>query len=114
MADCIFCQIVRREIPAEVVYEDQDILVFKDIHPKAPIHLLFITKQHLASINDLTADNAALVSRIFLRIKEVAGQLGVAENGYKVVANTGAGAGQLVQHLHFHLLAGKQLTNFSV
>jgi histidine triad (HIT) family protein len=109
MADCIFCKIVNKEIPSEVLYEDDDILAFKDINPVAPVHILVIPKKHIISVNDLIAQDVTLVGNIFIVIKKLAAQLGVAESGYRVVTNTGADGGQLVGHLHFHLIGGKPL-----
>lgn len=107
---CIFCKLANKEIDTEVVYEDEDIFVFKDSDPKAPIHLLFIPKKHIESINDLTDENALIVSKIFLKIRDIAKEMGFSENGYRVVANTGEDGGQSVKHLHFHVLAGRVMT----
>lgn len=102
--DCIFCKIAAGEIPSKKVYEDDQVLAFYDIEPKAPVHVLFIPKTHLAGVRDVTADNAAVVAHIFTVIPQVASQLGLTD--YRVVSNNGEGAGQTVQHLHFHLLGG--------
>lgn len=105
--DCLFCKIAAGEIPAQKVYEDDEMLAFQDIEPKAPIHVLLIPKKHLDGVRALTADNAAVVAHIFEKIPEIAASLGVTE--YRVVTNNGAAAGQSVQHLHFHLLGGRAL-----
>ena len=105
--DCLFCKIAAGEIPSNKVYEDDRILAFYDIAPNAPVHVLFIPKVHLAGVRDVTADNADVVAHIFATIPKVAAQLGVTD--YRVVSNNGPEACQSVQHLHFHLLAGRQL-----
>ena len=106
--DCLFCKIAAGEIPSQKVYEDAQMLAFRDIEPKAPVHVLLIPKTHLDGVRALTADNAAVVAHIFAKIPEIAASLGVTD--YRVVTNNGAAAGQSVQHLHFHLLGGKQLS----
>lgn len=105
--DCLFCKIVAGEIPSQKVYEDAQMLAFRDIEPKAPVHVLLIPKTHLDGVRALTADNAAVVAHIFAKIPEIAASLGVTD--YRVVTNNGAAAGQSVQHLHFHLLGGRTL-----
>ena len=105
--DCLFCKIAAGEIPSNKVYEDELVLAFYDIAPVAPVHVLFIPKAHLAGVREVTADNAAVVAHIFSVIPQVAAQLGVTD--YRIVSNNGADAGQTVQHLHFHLLAGREL-----
>jgi len=109
MADCIFCKIINKEIPSQVVYEDEHILAFKDIYPLAPVHILIIPKKHLVSVNDLTEADTGTIGQIFLVIKKLAAELGVADSGYRVVTNTGSDGGQVVGHLHFHLLGGQEL-----
>lgn len=109
MSDCIFCKIVNKEIPSQVLYEDEDILAFKDINPVAPVHVLVIPKKHIISINDLIDQDVRVIGSIFVVIKKLAAQLGIAESGYRVVANTGSDGGQVVGHLHFHILGGKPL-----
>lgn len=109
MSDCIFCKIALREIPSEIVYEDDDILAFKDIKPLAPVHLVIIPKIHLRSLNDITPEHEGLMGRIFGVIRRLVEELGVAKTGYRVVSNTGTDGGQIVGHLHFHLLGGKAL-----
>jgi histidine triad (HIT) family protein len=105
--DCLFCRIVRREIPAKVVHEDEHTLAFRDIDPKAPTHVLVIPKSHVSTLNDAT--DAALVGRLLLAAKEIAAAEGIAESGYRTIVNCGAGAGQTVFHLHLHLLGGRHL-----
>ena len=105
--DCLFCKIAAGEIPSNKVYEDDLVLVFHDIAPAAPVHVLFIPKAHLAGVRDVTADNSAVVAHIFEVIPQVAAQLGVTD--YRIVSNNGPEAGQTVDHLHFHLLGGREL-----
>ena len=105
--DCLFCKIVAGDIPSTKVYEDEQILAFRDIAPAAPVHVLFIPKAHIAGVREITADNAAVVARIFSVIPQVAKELGITD--YRVVSNNGADAGQTVHHLHFHLLGGATL-----
>lgn len=105
--DCLFCKIAAGEIPSNKVYEDDKVLAFYDIEPKAPVHVLIIPKSHLAGVRDVTADNSAAVAHIFAVIPQIAAKLGVSD--YRIVTNNGADAGQTVQHLHFHLLAGRAL-----
>lgn len=105
--DCLFCKIAAGEIPSNKVYEDDKVLAFYDIEPKAPVHVLIIPKTHLAGVRDVTADNSAAVAHVFAVIPRIAAKLGVTD--YRIVTNNGADAGQTVQHLHFHLLAGRAL-----
>ncbi|WP_068962850.1 histidine triad nucleotide-binding protein [Desulfosporosinus sp. BG] len=109
MSDCIFCKIARREIPSEIVYEDDAIIAFKDIQPLAPVHLVVIPKSHLRSLNDVTSEYEALMGHLLGVIRRLASEFGVAESGYRVVTNTGTDGGQVVGHLHFHLLGGQAL-----
>ncbi|MGN0680248.1 MAG: histidine triad nucleotide-binding protein [Oscillospiraceae bacterium] len=106
--DCIFCKIIAGEIPSTKVYEDDDILAFRDINPQAPTHILVIPKQHIAGVHEVNAGNAAVVAKIFVKIAEIAKQEGLT-NGYRVVSNVGEDGGQTVPHLHFHILGGKKL-----
>ena len=108
MENCLFCKIVRGEIPSTKVYEDELVLAFRDIAPMAPTHILVIPKAHIASVNEVNAENAAIVAHIFTVIPRIAAAEKL-EGGYRVVSNCGADAGQTVHHLHFHILGGKQL-----
>lgn len=110
MSETIFAKIIRREIPAQIVYEDDHVLAFKDIHPQAPVHVLFVPKQAVATLNDLTDDQAELVGRLTLAAARYAKQEGFAERGYRTVMNCNADGGQTVFHIHLHLLAGRSLT----
>ena len=108
MADCIFCKIARKEIPSSLVYEDETVVAFKDLEPQAPVHVLVIPKKHIESILALTDEDKALVGHILADVvPQLARELGVAETGFRVVANTGEEGGQSVKHLHFHLLGGR-------
>ena len=108
MENCLFCKIIRGELPSTKVYEDETILAFRDIAPQAPTHVLVVPKTHIGSCNGITADNAAVVAHIFEVIPQIAAAEGLV-NGYRVVSNCGEDAGQTVQHLHFHILGGKKL-----
>ena len=107
MSDCIFCKIVNNEIPSKKVYEDDKVLAFYDISPEAPVHIVVIPKEHIQSVNELDDNNVYIVSHIFMVIKKIAKELGIAEKGYRVVNNCGEDGGQSVHHLHFHVLGGR-------
>ncbi|RLB58417.1 MAG: histidine triad nucleotide-binding protein [Deltaproteobacteria bacterium] len=108
MSDCLFCKIAAGEIPADIVYQDDVCLAFRDIHPAAPQHLLLIPRRHLATMNDL--DDAALAGHLLTVVPRLARQLGIADGGYRTVVNCNADAGQEVFHLHVHLLGGRRLS----
>ena len=105
---CIFCEIIAGNSPSTKVYEDELVYAFRDINPQAPTHILVIPKAHIESVNDITAENSAVVSHIFQVIPKIAAEEGLT-GGYRVVSNCGADAGQTVFHLHFHILGGKAL-----
>jgi histidine triad (HIT) family protein len=107
--DCVFCKIARKEIPAEVLYEDSEVMAFRDLNAKAPVHILFIPKKHISTLNDLDPDDDQLAGRMLRVISDVAGRLGIGDSGYRVVANCNRDGGQEVFHLHFHLLGGRGL-----
>ena len=107
--DCLFCKIINGEIPSKKVYEDEQVYAFYDINPMAPVHVLIIPKQHIDSMNGVTAENSAVIAHIYEVAAKLAQELGIADSGYRVVSNCGADAGQTVFHLHFHLLGGKKL-----
>ncbi len=109
MADCIFCRIARGEVPAAFLYEDDRVVAFADISPQAPVHVLVVPRRHIASVAALKADDAALAGHMVMVTQKLAGELGVAASGYRLVANAGPDSGQLVPHLHFHLLGGRPL-----
>jgi len=106
--DCIFCKIVAGDIPSTKVYEDERILAFRDINPEAPVHVLVIPKEHIASADEITADNSDIVAHIFATIPQIAKAEGL-ENGYRILTNIGEDGGQSVHHMHFHVLGGKKL-----
>ena len=108
MSDCLFCKIIAGDIPSTKVYEDETVLAFRDIAPQAPTHILVIPKAHIGSVAEITAENSGVVAHIFEVIPAIAKAEGL-ENGYRVVSNCGADAGQTVHHLHFHILGGKAL-----
>ncbi len=110
MSDCLFCKMVAGEIKPDVVYEDDEVLAFRDLNPQAPVHVLVIPKQHIATLNDLDSSHAALMGRLFLAAKQVAEQEGLAQRGYRTVINCNAEAGQSVYHVHLHVLAGRAMT----
>lgn len=107
--DCLFCKIIAGEIPSTKVYEDEQVLAFRDIDPQAPEHIIIIPKQHIASANEITEENSVVVAKIFETAAKIAKELGFAENGYRIVNNCGEDGGQTVGHIHFHLLAGRNL-----
>ncbi len=109
MSDCLFCKIIDGEIPSNKAYEDDQILAFHDVDPQAPVHVLVVPKKHIASLDDLTAEDEGLVSYIILKIKDIAAGLGLA-NGYRVVINCGEDGQQTVKHLHFHILGKRKMT----
>jgi len=104
--DCIFCKIINKEMPADLVYEDEKFLVIKDIKPLAPIHLLLITKKHIPSVDHLTVDDKELIGELVLLAQKIAREQSVSQTGYKIGFNVGKGGGQIINHLHLHLLGG--------
>ena len=109
MTDCIFCKIAAGEIPADIIYEDEDVLVFRDLNPQAPVHVLIIPRRHIATLNDLQREDAELIGKMSLVAKTVAEQEGIAREGYRTVFNCNAGAGQTVFHIHMHMLGGRPM-----
>ena len=109
MANCLFCKIIAGDIPSTKVYEDETVYAFRDINPQAPTHILVVPKVHMDDCNAVSAENSAVIAHIFEVIPQIAREEGLA-NGYRVVSNCGADAGQTVQHLHFHILGGKTLS----
>lgn len=108
--DCIFCKIVKHEIPANTVYEDDEVIAFKDINPQAPIHLLIVPKEHVASIMEIDDDNSEILNKIIRVAQNLARQNNIDNKGFRLVVNTGDDGGQTVKHLHFHLLGGRFMT----
>lgn len=109
MEDCIFCKIIRGEIPSTKVYEDDEILAFNDVNPAAPIHILVIPKKHINSLADMKPEDEKLVGKIYRVINKIAEDKGFKNEGFRVIVNCGKNGGQEVMHLHFHILAGKKL-----
>jgi len=109
MPETIFSKIVNHEIPADIVYEDDEIMAFRDISPKAPVHVLIIPKIEIATVNDIQPEQAELVGKMFLAAQKIARQEGIAEDGYRLVINCNRHGCQVVFHLHMHLIGGKQL-----
>lgn len=109
MADCIFCRIIAGEAPAKITYRDEEAIAFHDIHPVASVHLLIVPRKHLESINAMTEDDKPLIGHLFWVARQLAAQQGIAENGYRLIINTGRDGGQAVFHLHLHLIGGQRL-----
>ncbi|NOR19497.1 MAG: HIT domain-containing protein [Xanthomonadales bacterium] len=110
MSEDLFLKIISREIPADIVYENDDVLAFRDVNPQAPLHVLIIPKVHIRTINEMQPQNAELFGKLFLAAQDIAAQQGVAEDGYRVVMNCNSAAGQTVFHVHLHLLGGRQFS----
>jgi len=109
MADCIFCKIINKELPSQILYEDDNSIVIKDVAPKAPLHLLIIPKKHIPSVNHLELKDKILIGELFFVAQKIAREQGVAETGYRLIFNIGKDAGQTIDHLHLHLMGGKKL-----
>ena len=109
MADCLFCKIAAKQIPAKIAFEDAEVLAFHDIHPMAPVHVQIIPKKHIARVSDLTQETGDVVVRLVLTANRLAAEMGVAGPGYRLVINCNPAAGQSVYHLHLHLLGGRSL-----
>ena len=113
MEGCIFCKIVNREIPSQIVYEDDRVLAFKDINPLAPVHILIIPKEHITNVLDIDENNADIIAHIHLVANKLAREAGIAERGFRVVTNCNEEGGQIIFHLHYHLIGGEQLRDFA-
>jgi histidine triad (HIT) family protein len=109
MSNCLFCKIINREIPGSIVYEDERVLAFNDINPQAPTHVLVVPKRHIASLNELTAENDELVGEMVRRAVAIARERGISDGGFRTVFNTNRDAGQTVFHIHLHLLGGRNM-----
>ncbi|MFH1714155.1 MAG: histidine triad nucleotide-binding protein [Candidatus Nealsonbacteria bacterium] len=109
MTDCLFCKIVNGEIEKEFLYKDEEVVVFDDIYPKAPVHILIVPKKHIESVNKLKEEDKSLVGKMFLVAKDLAGEKGLKDKGFRLILNTGRDAGQTVDHLHLHLMGGEKL-----
>lgn len=113
LSDCLFCKIVEGTIPARKVFEDDQVVAFHDIQPQAPVHLLVIPKKHIASMNEWEAGDAALLGHTLLSAQQIAKEAGLAESGYRLVNNCGSDSGQLVFHVHWHILGGEKLAGLN-
>ena len=109
MEDCLFCKIANKEIPSEIVYEDDDVIAFEDIDPQAPVHIIVIPKEHFDNVLNVPA-GSEIISKIFVVINKLALRYGLAQNGFRIVNNMGEDGGQSVNHLHFHLMAGRKFS----
>lgn len=109
MSDCLFCKMISGEIPPDTVYEDDEVLGFRDINPQAPTHVLVVPKTHISTINDLQDKHVDLVGKLFLAAKKIAADEGIADDGFRTVMNCNAGAGQTVFHIHLHVLGGRPM-----
>jgi histidine triad (HIT) family protein len=107
--DCIFCKIIKKQIPCEIVYEDDKVMGFKDISPQAPVHIVIIPKEHFDNLNCIKEDQAEILGHIFVVAKKIAQIMDIEQSGYRVVTNCGEQGGQTVEHIHFHLLGGRML-----
>ncbi len=109
MNNCIFCKIAKKEIPSTIVFEDDNMMVFKDLNPVAPVHYLMIPKVHIQSIDHMDEEHATLIGTMLTKLSSIAGEAGIADDGYRVVTNVGAQGGQTVDHLHFHIIGGRNM-----
>lgn len=107
--NCLFCKIIKKEIPAEIIYEDNDVISFLDIHPKAPFHCLIVPKKHIPSLREIQEEEKFLLGAILLAAQKIAEEKEFSKRGYKLVFNVGRGGGQVIEHLHLHLLSGKPI-----
>ena len=109
MTDCVFCKIVKGDIPSTQVYEDERVFAFRDINPVAPVHVLIIPKSHIPSVNDFSADDELLMGHLLTTAKKIAEQEGISQSGYRLIINTGPDGGQEVLHIHLHLIGGQKM-----
>ena len=115
MDPCIFCKIINGEIASKIFYQDEDFIVIHDISPKAPVHVLLMSVKHIESLQNVTEEDSEFLGKMMITVNKIARKLGIAESGYKVVINNGKGSGQMVFHLHLHILGGwKKLENWKV
>jgi len=110
MEACLFCKIIKKEIPSSIVFENENILAFNDINPQAPIHILLIPKEHVASLNEIPEEKKDILSDLLLRARQIAEEKGIAQTGYRLVLNTEKDSGQEVFHVHLHLLGGRRMS----
>lgn len=109
MDNCIFCKIIKGEIPSKKLFEDEDIFAFEDINPQAPVHILVIPKEHFSSLNTIPEDKKDILSHILMKARNIAQEKGIGESGYRIVLNTGKDSGQEVFHIHFHILGDRRM-----
>lgn len=109
MEECVFCKIIDKQISSDVLYEDEEMIAFQDIKPKAPVHLLVVPKKHIATMNDITEDDIPLMGKMINRAKIMAVEHGIGDSGYKLIFNCGPEGGQAIYHIHLHILGGKPL-----
>lgn len=109
MGDCIFCKIIKGDIPSKKIYEDDNVFAFYDISPEAPVHFLVVPKEHISSANELNEENSKIIAHIFVVINRIVKELGIADSGYRIVNNCGVDGGQTVNHIHFHVLGAREL-----
>ena len=109
MEDCIFCKIIRKEIPSKIVFENDLMIAFEDLNPVAPVHILLVPKKHIASAMELTREDAKYIEEVYIVAQQIAKEKGIAESGFRIINNCGTDAGQTVKHIHFHLIGGKNL-----
>ena len=109
MENCVFCKIVNKAIDSNIIFEDEEMIAFEDIEPVAPVHILIIPKKHIDSMNDIDESDEKLFGRLMIAVSNIARQIGVANEGYRLVTNTGFNGGQEIKHLHFHLIGGQRL-----
>jgi len=107
MADCIFCKIAAKQIPSKILYEDDKVIAFEDINPQAPVHTILIPKKHIETMNDCSDTDRELLGHLLLKVPEIAAKKGIKEKGYRLVTNCLESAGQVVMHIHFHILGGR-------
>ncbi len=110
MKDCLFCKIINKEIPAEIIFENDNVIAFRDIDPKAPVHVLIIPRKHIETLMDIEPEDKDLIGEIYLAAKKIAKANGVHEKGFRLVQNCNSDGGQEVFHIHFHLLGGRKMT----
>lgn len=109
MRDCIFCRVAKKEVPAKIAFEDDDLVAFEDLHPQAPVHLLLIPKKHISTLDKINAEDQVLLGKLLWAAKEIARKKKIAEPGFRLVLNCNPDGGQLVYHLHMHLMGGRQM-----
>lgn len=110
MEDCIFCKIIKGDIPSKKIYEDDVVFCFEDINPAAPVHVLVIPKKHIKSLNEMSNEDSSIIAHIFSVSRDIAKKLNIDDNGYRIVMNCGKDGGQEVEHIHFHMLGGRNLS----